>query len=85
MMLVEPDLIVAETVHLLPRLEIFGIGAHSHVWLEVLARQRIGKLVTNLQVLELFAVADQKQILSSRLSSSVLLRTSAATGRSRRD
>jgi hypothetical protein len=38
---------------------MFGIGAHSHVWLKVLARQRIKKLVTNLQVLELFAVSEQ--------------------------
>ncbi len=59
MVLVEPDAVIAEPVHLLPGLEMLGIGAHRDLGFEVLLRQRIGQLVADLQMVELFAIGQE--------------------------
>jgi len=51
MMLVESDAVVAEPIHLLPCLQMLGIGACRHVCFKMPWGQRIGKLAANLQVL----------------------------------
>ena len=59
-MLVEADAVVAEPVHLLPGVEMLGVGAHRDVGLEVLLAQRIGQLGRAvLQVVEVLAVGEQ--------------------------
>ena len=42
MMLVEAKTVIAETVDLLPRVEVLGIGAHRDVWFEMPCGERIG-------------------------------------------
>jgi hypothetical protein len=56
MMLVKPDAVVAEPVELLPCLEMFGIGPRRDLGLEIFARQWVGQLVADFQVLELFSL-----------------------------
>ncbi len=59
MMLVEPDPVIAEPVHLLPGGEMLGIGARRDFRLEVLFRERIGQFAADLEMLELFAIRQQ--------------------------
>jgi hypothetical protein len=58
-MLVEPGAVIAEPIELLPSLEMFGIGPCRDLRLEILLRQRIGQLVADLQMLELFTVRQE--------------------------
>jgi hypothetical protein len=59
MMLVESDAVIAEPVHFLPGIEMFGIGANRDVGLEVPVRQRVGQLAADLEMIKLFAVGEQ--------------------------
>src|SRR5882724_1500344 len=58
-MLVETDAVVAEAVHFLPGLEMFGVGADGDVGLEVTVRKRIGEFAADLEMVKLFAVCEQ--------------------------
>jgi hypothetical protein len=58
-MLVEADAVIAQPVHLLPRREMLGIGAHGDVGLEELPAERIGQFRADFHVLEVFAVGQQ--------------------------
>jgi len=57
--LVEPDAVIPQPIELLPSLEVFGIGSRRNLRLEILLWQRVGQLVADLQVLELFAVSQE--------------------------
>ncbi len=59
MMLVEPDPVIAEPVQFLPGFEMLGIGPDGDFGLEMPARQRIGELVADFQMVELFAIGQQ--------------------------
>src|SRR5471032_3232315 len=59
MMFVEADAVIAEPVHFLPGIEMFGIGANRDVGLEVAVRQRIGQFAADLEMVELFAIGEQ--------------------------
>ena len=59
MVLVEADAVVAEPVHLLPGVEVLGVGADGDLGLEMLRGQRIGQLAADLQMVEIFAVGEQ--------------------------
>ena len=59
MILVEADAVKAELVHLLPGFEMFGIGAHRDLGLEVAVRERIGQFAADLEMVELFAIGEQ--------------------------
>ena len=59
MMLVEADAVIAELVHLLPGVEMLGIGAHRDIGLEVAAGKRVGELAADLEMVELFAIGEQ--------------------------
>src|SRR5260370_2389591 len=56
---VEPDAVIAQPIELLPSLEMLGIGPRRVLRLEILLWQRVGQLVADLQVLELFAVSQE--------------------------
>jgi hypothetical protein len=58
-MLVKADAVVAEPIHLLPGLEMLGIGANRDVGLEITVRERVGQLAADLEMVELFAVGEQ--------------------------
>jgi hypothetical protein len=58
-MLVETDAVMAEPIHFLPGFEMFGVGSHRHVCLEVSVRQGIGELASDFEMVELFAVCEQ--------------------------
>src|SRR6516165_7213508 len=58
-MLVEPDAVITQPVELLPRLEMFGIGPRRDLGLEIFVRQRIGQLVADLQMIELFTISQE--------------------------
>ena len=59
MVLVEADPVIAQAVHLLPGVEMLGVGAHCYVGLEVLLAQRIGQLGAGLQMVEVLAIGEQ--------------------------
>ena len=59
MVLVEPDAVIAQPVELFPGLEVLGIGPRRDLGLEVFLWQRVGQLVADLQVLELFAISQE--------------------------
>jgi hypothetical protein len=59
MVLVESHPIETEAVHLLPRLQVLGVGAHRKVCVEVFPRQGIGKFVAYLEVFELLTIGEQ--------------------------
>jgi hypothetical protein len=55
----EAETVVAETVDLLPGIEVLGIGAHRDVGPEVTRRKRVGEFAAHLQMVEVFAVGEQ--------------------------
>ena len=59
MVLVEPDAVIPQAVELFPGLEVLGISARGDFGLKIFLRQRVGQLVVDLQVLELFAVSQE--------------------------
>jgi hypothetical protein len=58
-MLVEPDAVIAQPIELFPGFEVLGIGAYCDVGLEMLLRQRVGQLASDLQVFELLTVGQE--------------------------
>ena len=57
--LVEPHPVIPQAVELFPGLEVLGIGPRGDFGLEIFLGQRVGQLVVDLQVLELFAVSQE--------------------------
>ena len=58
MVLVESDAVIAEAIHFLPGIKVFGVGANCDVGLEVLARKRVGQFAADLKMTKLFPVSE---------------------------
>ena len=55
MVLVEVNCaVIAEAIHFLPGIKVFGVGANCDVGLEVLARKRVGQFTADLKMTKLF-------------------------------